>query len=248
MLRGRVHFSFGIRLALERCKFQEELMPRRRRRSLQGAVFHVMNRAVRRTVLFETDVDYQAFVGLVCEAFTNTKIKIVSYQLMPNHWHFVMICERIEELSKRMHWLESTHGNRWNGAHGTRGTGAVYQGRFNAVPVQKNESVLRVCRYVERNALRKGLVATAEAWRWGSLYAMCENRDVIPLASSPIPRPSNWVEIVNTPDNEAELADLRRLLRRNRPVGDPAWQAAVAPFVGLTMREKGRPRKMDPTP
>jgi hypothetical protein len=61
-------------------------------------------------------------------------------------------------------------------------------------------------------------------------------------------RPSNWVEIVNAPETEAELEDLRKMLRRNQPTGDPEWQAGVAPYLGLTLRGKGRPRKMDPTP
>jgi putative transposase len=218
-------------------------MPRRLRRSLQGAVFHVMNRAVRRTILFETDSDYAAFIRVVCEALLRFKVRIISYSLMPNHWHLVVICESIKELSKCMHWLQGTHANRWNGAHGTRGRGAVYQGRFKAVPVQKKVSVRRVCRYVERNALRKGLVARAEDWRWSSLYALCKNCDDIPLGRWPIPRPSNWIEIVNTPESPAELDALRDQLRRNHPIGTRAWAKAVAPFAGLTLRRRGGQRK-----
>jgi len=214
-------------------------MPRRLRRGLQGAVFHVMNRAVRRTILFETDADYNAFVRVVCEALLRFKVKIISYSLMPNHWHLVVICERIAELSRFMHWLEGTHANRWNGAHGTRGRGAVYQGRFKAVPVQKNGSVLRVCRYVERNALRKGLVARAEAWRWSSLAAYCKRCDDIPLERWPIPRPVNWIEFVNTPETQVELDALRDALRRNHPIGTRAWTEAVSPFMGLTLRRRG---------
>ena len=214
-------------------------MPRRLRRSLQGAVFHVMNRAVRRTILFETDRDYEAFVRVVCEALHRFKVRIISYSLMPNHWHLVVICERIAELSRCMHWLEGTHANRWNGAHGTRGRGAVYQGRFKAVPVQKNVSVRRVCRYVERNALRGGLVARAEDWRWSSLAAFCKSCDDIPLAEWPIPRPSNWIELVNRPETQAELEAVRDAVRRNHPIGTRAWTEAVSPFVGLTLRRRG---------
>lgn len=216
-------------------------MPRRARRSLQGAVFHVMNRAVRRTILFETAADYLAFARVVTEALARFDVKIIAYCLMPNHWHLVILCERVAELSRCMHWLEGTHANRWNGAHGTRGRGAVYQGRFKAVPVQKSRSLIRVCRYVERNALRAGLVPAAEAWRWSSLYAQCNKCDDIPLERWPIPRPVNWIEFVNTPETENELAALREAVRRNHPIGSTAWAAAVAPFVGLTLRRKGRP-------
>jgi len=227
-------------------------MPRRLRHSLRGAAFHVMNRAIRRTTIFQRTSDYQAFLRVVREALDkfddSFKIGILAYCLMPNHWHLVLTCDRIEEISRFLKWTEGTHANRWNGAHGLRGTGALYHARFKAVPVQSNHSILRVCRYVERNPLRKGLVGSAEEWRWSSLFATCNNCHDLPLKQWPIPRPSNWIDLVNTPDNAAELADLRKLLRRSQPVGDPEWQEAVAPFIGASMRNPGRPRKPVPTP
>ena len=141
-------------------------MPRRLRRSLHGAAFHVMNRAVRKNLLFEKDRDYDAFISVTLESLRKTPIGILSFQLMPNHWHFVIRCDRIEEISAWMQWLSGTHANRWNGAHGTRGSGAVYQSRFKAIPIQHGTSLIRVCRYVERNALRKGLVEVAQEWDW----------------------------------------------------------------------------------
>ena len=216
-------------------------MPRRLRRTLQGAVFHVMNRAVRRTVLFRTKADYRAFAAVACESLSRFRIRIIAYCVMPNHWHFVVICDRIEDLSRWMHWLCCTHANRWNGAHGTRGRGAVYQGRFRAVPVQKNRSLIRVCRYVERNALRKGLVTRAERWTWSSLAVVCKKCDRIPVEAWPIPKPANWIEIVNNPETESELAAMRTALMRNQPIGDREWREAVAPFAGLSLRDRGRP-------
>ena len=218
-------------------------MPRRLRRSLQGAAFHVMNRAVRRTVLFRTKADYRAFIAVTCESLARFNITIIAYCVMPNHWHFVVICDRIEDLSRWMHWLCCTHANRWNGAHGTRGRGAVYQGRFKAVPVQKNASLIRVCRYVERNALRKGLVNAAEQWAWSSLSAECKNCDRIPVGAWPILRPTNWLEIVNMPDTESELVAMRNAVERNQPIGNQEWCEAVAPFVGLTLRDRGAQAK-----
>lgn len=223
-------------------------MPKRLRRGLQGAAFHVMNRAVRKTILFQRDEDYDAFIRVVVQSLKLFKIGIISFELMPNHWHFVITCDRIEEVSNWMHWVNGTHANRWNGAHGTRGSGAVYQGRFRAVPIQSGASLIRVCRYVERNALRKGLVSDAEKWKWSSLYSACNNCDLIPLVEWPIPKPSNWLEIVNSDEMSHEFDDLRASIRRNQPIGDPDWKKAVAPFIGQSMRRRGRPKKMVPTP
>jgi putative transposase len=216
-------------------------MPRRLRRSLQGAVFHVMNRAVRRTVLFTAESDYRAFVAVVRESLARFKIRVIAYCVMPNHWHFVVMCDRIEDISNWMHWLSSTHANRWNGAHGTRGRGAVYQGRFKAVPIQKNRSLIRVCRYVERNPLRSGLVTAVERWTWSSIAGECNNCDQIPVHEWPFPKPSKWLEIVNRAETDAELASLRSALQHDQPIGSGAWREAVAPFAGLTLRRRGRP-------
>jgi len=218
-------------------------MPRRRRRDLQGTAFHVMNRAVRNTVLFRTVADYTAFFKVVGEGLAKFRVRVIAYELMPNHWHFVVICDRIENISEWLHWVTGTHAIRWNIAHNTRGRGAVYQSRFKAVPIQTSTSFYRVCRYVERNALRAGLVGAAEEWAYGSLYANCNNCHSIPLAPWPILRPENWTEFVNSSEDPADLAWLRRTIARNQPIGDPEWQKAVAPFAGLSMRSIGRPKK-----
>lgn len=220
-------------------------MPRRPRHTLRGIAFHVMNRAVRGTRLFRTQRDFDAFADIVTEGVKRSasRVRINSFQVLDNHWHFVMFCDRIADLSTYMHWVEGTHANRWAGAHKARGRGYVYQGRYKAVPVQTSTSLIRVCRYVERNALRKNLVSAAEHWAWGSLYSRCNNRYPIPLCEWPIPQPENWIELVNTPQTDAELRDLRRCVRRDQPIGDPDWSRNVASFLGLTTRAIGRPKK-----
>jgi putative transposase len=68
-----------------------------------------------------------------------------------------------------MHWLTLTHTQRWHAHYQNIGGGHLYQGRFKSFPVQSDEHYLTVCRYVERNALRAGLVKRAELWSAGSL-------------------------------------------------------------------------------
>ncbi|MDI3466568.1 MAG: hypothetical protein OJF50_005389 [Nitrospira sp.] len=46
--------------------------------------------------------------------------------------------------------------------------------------VEQNEHLLTVCWYVERNALRAGLVECAEEWRWGSAWQRSGNASVVP--------------------------------------------------------------------
>ena len=54
---------------------------------------------------------------------------------------------------------------RYHAHRHSTGKGHLYQGRFKSFPIQDDEHFLVVCRYVERNALRAGLVDHAEQWR-----------------------------------------------------------------------------------
>ena len=107
--------------------------------------------------------------------------------------------------------------------------------------------VLLLCRYVERNALRAGLVERAEQGRWGSLWRRVsgadEQREV--LAPWPVDRPRNWVQLVNRPMRESQQQAIRQSVKRGRPYGDAAWQSKMTPMLGLehTFRNRGSPRK-----
>jgi len=157
-------------------------------------VFHVFNRATPGVRLFDEPKDYAAFEKVLTEAHEQVPMRTIAYCLMPNHWHFVLWPREAGDLSHFMHWLTLTHAKRWRGFHKTVGHGHVYQWRFRAFPVQSDRHFLTVCRYAERNALRAGLVASAEGWRWGSLYHRLAADDIARtlLSDGPLPLPGNW--------------------------------------------------------
>src|SRR5262249_31209833 len=131
--------------------------------------------------------------------------------------------------------------------HHTTGTGHLYQGRFKSFPVQTDEHFLTVCRYVERNPVRAGLVLQAEHWRWGSLWQRAQRAAAAQelLSSWPVEQPAAWVQWVNEPLPHEVLQALRRCVNRGQPFGQATWQAQTATRLGLasTLRPRGRPRK-----
>jgi hypothetical protein len=58
-------------------------------------------------------------------------------------------------------------------------------------------------------------------------------------------RPTDWLQLVNQPQTEAEVAALRCCVNRGRPFGDPNWVTDTAKRLGLesTIRPRGRPKK-----
>jgi REP-associated tyrosine transposase len=217
-------------------------VPRRKRNSTAGLTFHVVNRAAKRTVLFENASDYAAFERVLEAAVRRSRVAVFAYCIMPNHWHFLLSPLADGALSVFMHWLTTTHARRWQTARALDGQGAVYQGRFKAVAVSNDRHFLWVCRYIERNPLRAALVERAECWRWSSLHFY--NEPSTWLAEWPIERPADWLSQVNTPQTEAELDAFRTAMRQGVPFGSAAWTATMmSALAAKPLRKRGRPQK-----
>jgi putative transposase len=217
-------------------------VPRRPRSSTAGLVFHVLNRAAKRALLFQADSDYEAFERVLREAVVRSSIELYAYCVMPNHWHLLLSPTVDGELSRFMHWLTTTHARRWQTTRRLDGQGAVYQGRFKAIAVGNDNHFVCVCRYVERNPLRASLVERAEDWRWSSIshHRRLANTEV-PLTTWPIARPADWLALVNAVQTDAELNAVRTAIKKAEPLGGDAWKAALRRRLGIPQRKRGRP-------
>ena len=222
-------------------------MPRRLRTATGGYVYHVLNRAVRRATLFRKDGDYAAFEAVLAEAPDFQPMRVLAYCLMPNHWHLVLWPKDDGDLSNYLRWVTVTHTQRYHAHYHTAGTGPLYQGRFKSFPVQEGDHMRTVCRYVERNALRAGLVRKAEAWRWSSLGRLVQGMPTPWLCDWPRGRPElqMWLKEVNRVETEGEMLALRRAVERCSPFGEEGWTERTAKRLGLesTLRPRGRPAK-----
>jgi len=224
-------------------------MPRRARQTPAGYIYHVLNRAAGRIALFRKDADYAAFQRVMLLAHQLVPLRILDWCIMKNHWHFIVWPQTDIQVTDFFRWLAHTHAMRWRVSRRTVGWGHLYQGRFKAFPIQTNRHFLTVCRYVQRNALTAGVVNRAEHWPWSSLWTRRQGSPEFRgmLTEWPVPRPPNWLELVNTPLTAKELARVRLSATRGRPYGDPAWVQQTAKELDLehTLRREGRPSKSE---
>ena len=221
------------------------MMPRTARLAPGGIVYHVMNRAVGRKTLFRSDRDYAAFLRALLDTLELVPMRILFYCVMPNHWHLVLWPQKDGELARFMLRLTITHVRRWLEYRDLVGTGHVYQGRYKSFAVEADEHVLRLGRYVERNALRANLVKRAQDWKYSSLgQAGLEPRLRVPMCPCPVDLPTNWVAWVNRPQTRAEEEALRQSVAQSRPFGSERWMKQTMRRLGWREPLKpGRPRK-----
>lgn len=188
-------------------------MPRRARSSQRASYFHVINRSARRLVLFAQPADYRAFLAILSQALEQHPVRLIAYAVMPNHWHLVVGPTDTKALSQCLHWVTATHAIRLNRQRQAVGHGPVYQGRFNSLEIPAVGDLVRVCRYVERNALQARLVRRAQDWPWASLSERLHPSQDLPLVNTPFLSSRAWADYVNTsrPGDDAAVNLLERV-------------------------------------
>jgi putative transposase len=205
-------------------------MPRRPRTFLEAACVHVVNRSAGRRPIFLRASDYRAFTDILTEGLTRHSVRLISYCVMPNHWHLVMgpVCSH--DLSKLMHWVTVTHAVRWHHLKQNVGFGPVYQNRFWSGPLLTADHLVATCRYVERNALRARLVRRAQDWPWGSLSERLRPDRSVPVVSTAFLVSAAWLDYVNAPRDHDD--DRSPVFHNLRPVPQ-AVENSLGDFTDL---------------
>lgn len=127
-------------------------MPMRRRSD--SGFYHVMLRGNAKQIIFEDDDDRRRFLALLGSSIQGTSISIVAWCLMDNHVHLVLRDPK-DEVSVVLHDLAMSyalHSNRKR-----HRTGHVFEGRFKSLPIDTDEYLLQVVRYVINNPVAAGI-------------------------------------------------------------------------------------------
>jgi len=228
-------------------------MPRLARRHLSRGCFHVLNRGNHRQTLFHRPDDYAQFLELLTAAHKKFDVDLWGYCLMSNHWHLVVEVEDLDELSGWVHWICNRHVRLFHRDRRELGGGHIYQGRYKSFPIEDEDYMYEVLRYVEANPVRAGLVTRGRDWPWSSLSRATVQRGLLPVERPPLQpwvRNAAWEAEVDQPLEPHPLLVLRQSVVRGTPFGAADWVNRVVAEHGLesTVRPRGRPRKSLPTP
>ena len=143
-------------------------MSRPLRIEFPGAVYHVTSRGDRRESIFDDDADRGTLLAVVEQGLERFDAQMLAYCLMGNHYHFVLHT-RCANLSLLMRHINGVYTQSFNRRHGK--VGHLFQGRFKAILVDRDAYLLEVCRYVELNPVRAGIVDAPGSWTWSSYRA-----------------------------------------------------------------------------
>lgn len=139
-------------------------MPRAARKKSESGYYHLIMRGVSRQVIFEDRTDYIHFLNLLKRFGIETKVRICAFCLMVNHVH-LLVCDRDGHLSLFMQKLGTAYS--WYFNHRYERTGHLFEDRYGSVPIESEEQLLTVFRYILNNPQEAGICPAAE-YEWSS--------------------------------------------------------------------------------
>ena len=143
-------------------------MSRPLRLDFPDAIHHVTARGNAREHVFRDEADRVRLLETLAQVVERFHWLVLGYCQMGNHYHLLVETPR-PNLSRGMRQLNGVYAQRFNGRHGR--VGHVFQARFHALLVARDEHLLAVAAYLPLNPVRAGLCAEAENWRWSSYRA-----------------------------------------------------------------------------
>jgi len=134
----------------------------------EGATYHVTSRGDRQEPIVLDNADRLMFMRVVAEALDRFDAQVWAYCLMNNHYHLVLHTNHAN-LSRIMRHVNGVYTQKYNFRYGL--AGHLFQGRFKAILVDTDRYLLEVCRYVDLNPVRAGLVSEPHQYEWSSYLA-----------------------------------------------------------------------------
>jgi len=191
-------------------------MPARYVPLVQDYYYHIFNRGVNKRPIFKSKYEYGRFLLLL--RFYNsleyptkfskfiklsvdqrkeiwnrldkekTHTDILSYCLMPNHFHLLLKQNSKNGISKLLGNLQNSYARYFNIKN--ERIGHLFQGQFKAVKIDSEEQLLHVSRYIHLNPYSSAVVKdlnTLQKYEWSSLpeyldkvpFSLCSKEDII---------------------------------------------------------------------
>jgi len=150
-------------------------MGRPLRIEFKNAVYHITSRGNERKKIYRDDGDKEKFLGLLEDYKNRYNFLIHCFVLMDNHYHLVIETLR-PNLIKIMHGLNSGYTGYFNKKY--KRSGHLFQGRYKAIIVDKENYLLELSRYVHLNPLRAKIINKPQDYKWSSYGGYIRKKEV----------------------------------------------------------------------
>jgi putative transposase len=224
-------------------------MARHRRLIIPGIALHVRQRGVDGMACFREETDRLVYLSALRELIGKVRCALHAYCLMTNHVHLLVTPADETGCSIFMRELGRRYVPYFNNRYGR--TGTLWDGRFRSCLVESREYVLACYRYIERNPVRAGMVASPSAYRWSSFKAnigeaddraLCGHAEYTALGFDAAARRASYLRFCLASDEASFATALREATNAGLPLVGEAWRSRLEASGCRIARSKPGPR------
>jgi len=176
----------------------------------KDGVYHIFNQGVDKRKIFLSDEDYQLFLyylyiyltpldkvlrryhALPIRLFNKNmakKVELLSYVLMPDHYHLILKQNDSDGISQFMKQLSNAYTQHFNQKYKRRGS--LFEGPFKSVVLKSNDNLMQLSRFVHLHPFMENIVTEPE-YLWSSYneyanpeeHKLCNTRKILALFPS----------------------------------------------------------------
>ena len=161
-------------------------MARSLRICIPNVTYHTYSRCIETRDMMENDALKEAFVLIIGSALEKYSFKLISYQIMNNHFHFIIkTCENGASISRIMQFIKARYAEKYNRLHSR--TGPFWNERFKDQIIERLEDpshyLLLLLWHLAFNPVREKKTNNPRNYRFGCIgfYLDEEYQPELPL-------------------------------------------------------------------
>jgi len=141
-------------------------MSRQARQYSQTGLYHIVFRGMNRQNIFEEENDFIKIKDIIQNLKQEMQFEIYAYCLMTNHVHILLKEHNMGDISVIMKRLLTRYAGWFNRKY-TR-SGALIANRYKSQPVEIDEYLLSLIRYIHQNPIRAKIETQIDKYKWSS--------------------------------------------------------------------------------
>ena len=141
-------------------------MPARGTEFAQDGFYHIYNRGAGHQTIFREGENYLFVLRQVKKYARELNIAVIAYCLLPNHYHFILRQDGQQPAGLLPQLVFNSYTKAFNRRY--ERTGTLLEGRYKAIPVEKEGYLLHLCRYIHANPMCHGLASQLEEWPYSN--------------------------------------------------------------------------------
>jgi REP element-mobilizing transposase RayT len=208
-------------------------------------------RGINHQHIFEDESDYNYFLKALRELKAQLAFDVHAYCLMSNHVHLIFREKQLGDISLIMKRLLTKYAMYFNRKY--QRSGALIASRYKSVPIEADEYLIPLQRYIHQNPLKAGLVIRLEDYLFSSYKEFLVGGELVdPELTLGMVGRNEWIRIQQVPTDESfdisgriSLSDeeVRQKIMRSTNGKEPheigSWAKPDRDFMLRKLKEEG---------